>query len=881
MLRKRLFLAFSLLMIVSMVLAACQTKEKIVTQIVTQVVEKPGEVVVQTVEKPGEEVVVTKEVEKVVTKEVEVIVTQIVEVTPTAAPNTRKGAWVDTVVFTSIDNADQAIAQIQAGDIDVYAYTVADPLSFKTVKEDAKLSYSTSYGSYNELTFNPHGPTFTDGRLNPFSVAKIREAMNMLVDRNYIVQEIFGGLAVPKLTSLNSAFPDYARYVDVARELENKYAYNPEKAKEIIDAEMTTLGATLGADGKWQFNGAPVVIIAIIRTEDKRKDIGDYVSTQLETIGFTVDRQYKTRSEASPIWNQSDPAEGKMHFYTGGWITTAISRDDATNFGYFYTPLGSASPLWQAYVNTPEYKDVADKLWVNDFKSMDERAEMFKTALRLSMEDSVRVWIVDQISFAPQNANVAVAYDLAGGIAGSSLWPYTIQMKGEEGGTLRIAQPGILVEPWNPIAGSNWIYDAMPQRATGDVGVLADPYTGLFWPQRIEKMDVVVKEGLPVAKTLDWVTLSTAASIEVPADAWSDWDAVNQKFITAGEKFTSTQTANTKVTVYYPKDLWTTVKWHDGSPLTAADFVMRMIIRFDPGMAGSPIYDEAQVPTLDAFLSHFKGVKIVSTDPLVIETYDDQFYLDAEWSATTWFPYYDYGEAPWHTIALGYLADSKGELAFSTDKAGTKEIEWMSFIAGPSLAILKADLEEATTSAFIPYAATLGQFVTADEAAARYGNLKKWYSEQGHFWVGTGPFYLDKAFPVEKTLTLRRNADFADLATKWQRFGTPMIPVTEVSGPNQVKAGEEATFDVNVTFEGNPYANADIAGVKYLLFDATGALVASGDATAVEDGHFTVTLSKDVTTKLQAGSNKLEVIVSSSVVSIPGIVDYEFVSTAP
>ena len=129
MLRKRLFLAFSLLMIVSMVLAACQTKEveKIVTQVVTQVVEKPGEVVVQTVEKPGEEVVVTKEVEKIVTKEVEVIVTQIVEVTPTAAPNTRKGAWVDTVVFTSIDNADQAVAQIQAGDIDVYAYTVVRP----------------------------------------------------------------------------------------------------------------------------------------------------------------------------------------------------------------------------------------------------------------------------------------------------------------------------------------------------------------------------------------------------------------------------------------------------------------------------------------------------------------------------------------------------------------------------------------------------------------------------------------------------------------------------------------------------------------------------------------------------------------------------------
>ena len=47
--------------------------------------------------------------------------------------------------------------------------------------------------------------------------------------------------------------------------------------------------------------------------------------------------------------------------------------------------------------------------------------------------------------------------------------------------------------------------------ATGDRGVIADPYTGLFWPMRIEKADVVVKEGLPVAKTFDWLTLTTAA----------------------------------------------------------------------------------------------------------------------------------------------------------------------------------------------------------------------------------------------------------------------------------------------------------------------------------------------------------------------------------
>jgi peptide/nickel transport system substrate-binding protein len=783
------------------------------------------------------------------------------------------GAWVDKIVFSGIDQAEAALTQLQAGEIDVYAYSVNDPKILEAVRNDPNLAYTSAFGSFNEITYNP--AKFTDGRLNPFTNPKIREATNWLYDRNYVAQEIFGGLAVPKFTILNSSFADYARYVDVSRAIEAKYAYNLDKAKEIITAEMEGMGATL-VDGKWTYQDAPVTLAFLIRTEDERKDIGDYVANQLEAVGFTVDRQYKTRSEASPIWVQSDPAEGQWNLYTGGWITTAISRDDGSNFSFYYTPNDYPIPLFQAYTPTPEFNDIALKLRNNDFKSMKERGELFAKALPMSVEDSVRVWIVDQISFSPQVAKLQVTYDLAGGVAAAQMAPYTIRFKDAPGGTVRWAQPGVLIDPWNPIAGSNWVYDTSAYQATGDRAILADPYTGLAWPQRIEKADVVAQTGLPISKTLDWVTLSFQDKIDVPADAWADWDAAKQEFVPAGDGLT----AKVKVTVTYPKSLYD-IRWHDGSKFSAADVIMAIIMQFDPGKQESKIYDEAAAANLEAFKAHFKAVKVVSTDPLVIETYDDLYALDAEnnvTALTTWFPYYTYGMGAWHNIALGVFAEEEGKLAFSTDKATANEVEWTSFIAGPSLEILKGELDAVSADGKVPYATTLGKYVTANEAKERYANLAKWYTDRGHFWIGTGPFYLESVAPVEGSLTLARWEKFPDKSDKWARFASPKIAVVDVTGPTEVKIGSEATFDVAVTYAGAAYPQKEISGVKFLLFDSAGTLITTGEAKVVEDGKYQIVLPADVTSKLAEGSCKLEVAVTSLVVSVPSFGVVEFVA---
>jgi peptide/nickel transport system substrate-binding protein len=822
-------------------------------------------------------------------QEVEDAITDTDEVTdapedadePVEATTERKGAWLDTVVVIEEPNADAGVTRLEAGDIDVYAFPISSATTYDRILEAEGLDYKTSYGSYNELTFNPSACT-DESKLNPFSVPKIREAMNWLVDRDYIVDEIMGGLGTPRYVPINGASADRGRLAAEIRAIEAKYAHDPEKAREVISEEMEALGATL-VDGKWTYQGAPVELIAIIRVEDERTQIGDYVSNQLDDLGFTVIRDYKTSAEAAPIWQTSDPVECLFNFYTGGWVSTQISRDAGSNCNFFYTPAGLPRPLWQAYTPTQGFADLAQTLNDNDFATLDERTELFSGALPLSLEDSVRVWLLDRSSVAPLRDEFEVSSDLSGSIYGTMLWPYTLRFKDQEGGSATWASASILTEVWNPIAGTNWIYDMALIRATGQWSFIPDPNTGLAWPQRFEQFDVTVQEGLPVEKTLDWVTLEFAPEITVPDDAWVDWDAEAQKFVTASETYTQTETALAKVVTTYPADLFDTIKWHDGTPFSMGDMIMMLIMNFDQAKPESAIYDEAQVPSFDSFMSTFKGIRITSTDPVTIEFYTDNWTLDAEGAVSnfrTLWPYYGYGEAPWHTVGLGALAEEKGLAAFSADKATANTIEQFSYIAGPTLEILSEQLVEATDGSYLPYAPTMSEFVTAEEVEERYTKLAEWVRRRGHFWVGTGPLYLERAFPVEGTVILQRNQDFPDPSDKWARFTEPAIAVIEIDGPGRVTPGDEATFDVFVTYNNEPYAADDVQEVKYLVFDATGELSSDGTAEAVADGQWQVVLSGDDTSGLDAGANRLEVVVVSKLVAFPSLGTFQFV-TAP
>src|SRR5258706_3207643 len=157
-----------------------------------------------------------------------------------------KGGYLDEI-DVSVVAKDSAISQIQAGAIDLYSFNLASS-EFPAIK-DSGLSYTSSYGGNYAIMLNP--ATFKDASvLNPFSDRKIREAMNWLIDRNYVNQEIYAGGSLAKFFPITTQLVDYTGLVDVALPLVTKYQFNILPRQQGNSSAITTHCATSASDGQ-------------------------------------------------------------------------------------------------------------------------------------------------------------------------------------------------------------------------------------------------------------------------------------------------------------------------------------------------------------------------------------------------------------------------------------------------------------------------------------------------------------------------------------------------------------------------------------------------------------------------------------------------------
>ena len=96
-----------------------------------------------------------------------------------------KGTFVDEIKFIQYLDENTALEEVRNGNLDLYYYRVSsDRLEDSDSKYGLKVYEST--GGYYSILLNPTD----EGPFNPFSIQEIRYAVNFLVDRNLIVNEL-------------------------------------------------------------------------------------------------------------------------------------------------------------------------------------------------------------------------------------------------------------------------------------------------------------------------------------------------------------------------------------------------------------------------------------------------------------------------------------------------------------------------------------------------------------------------------------------------------------------------------------------------------------------------------------------------------------------
>ncbi len=234
------------------------------------------------------------------------------QATPATAAAASVGGAADTITFGAY-NVDQAPLNVQNGDVDLYIFGLKTA-GAKSLEGNDQVRLIDAPASTVSLLLNP-APA-PDGALNPFSIKEVRQAMQYLIDRDFIASDIYQGRALPMFTNISPTDYDQLTIFPVVSAANIRYD-NDLATKQITDA-MTAAGASKDG-GTWSFGGKPIQIKIVTRVEDERRDIGDLVRSSLEQLGFQVAPQYQEFGPATLAVYASDPKTFQWHIYTEGW----------------------------------------------------------------------------------------------------------------------------------------------------------------------------------------------------------------------------------------------------------------------------------------------------------------------------------------------------------------------------------------------------------------------------------------------------------------------------------------------------------------------------------------------------------------------------------
>ena len=735
---------------------------------------------------------------------------------PKAAP---RGALVDQIMFYEWHLSPPL--PHSPPDLRLDSLALVDKLDGRL---DPTLKPVSSYEFAYDLLLNPVPNNATALGFNPFALRSIREAMNRLIDREFVRTQIFAGFAIPYTSPFYPRQLEYLRQTVFFERLDRAYAADAAAARNSISANLSKIPEMMfRQDGRWHYKNEALTITFIIPIEDRRFDLGNYVADQIETLGLGVIRSYRPAGTALPIVYQGPADVGAWHLYVEKRVLSPTDKWEDEYLRNAYLNDGTTS-LFLQYHPPDLLADAAGRLANGDYKDLEERSLLIRKGASLAMSESLRVWIAVQESVFFLNNQVQ---STVVGVNSGLLSPLTARTArfANPGGILEIAVDSLSVSPWNPVRGFN------RNREDVELSALSDP---------LITIDPNSEDVLPVRANLTVKTNGVGLAVPPAAVVWN---VTRSQFEAVGPNVT----ARSQVAFDFDFGIW-----HDGTPMSMDDIweLLSLYYRWQPGgimnpLTGSPlppgdlsIDPRAASPTVLAFLSMFKGA--MQSDPHTLEVYTDAKHFDpgvTAQQASLW------PIVPWEVNELMARTVLDNQTAYDDASAREQGKTALDLVRGGSLTFLDTALATLASAGYIP--AGFGGIINSTEAAERWTALQTFRADRGHFLVSNGPFVLRSISPA---VLMDRFPGHRDPASRWDLLLTPRVPTILLPDGLNVTARSASTLRFQTFLDGLPY---DQMFLQYAIIDPfDGDTVTWGIPIGIGNGTWEISLRAEETASL-------------------------------
>ena len=748
-----------------------------------------------------------------------------------------KNTFFDSVKFIQYLDENTALEEVRNGNLDVYYYRISsDRLEGSQDSDDLQVFDSTG-GSYSILV-NPA----ESEKFNPFSIKDVRFALNYLVDRKLIVNELMGGYGSKIISYYGPSDPEY---LTVIEQLETfNFRYNPTLAEEIIGKALKERGAVKIND-RWHIDQSPIEVTIFIRSDDPvRKSIGEILTVELEKIGFTVTKDFGDLNKAFVVVYGSNPADLKWSLYTEGWGRSAFVRYDAVGLGQMYSPWfsnmpGFNDPTYWNYENE-KLDEITQKIYSGGFESPEKRTELVREAVIEGVNESVRIFLASKIDQYVANKRVSgIINDFGAGVP-SRFTPINAKGSSDE---FVVGVKQIYQGAWNPVMGLTDSYSRHIWGIVSDPGTFKHPFTG---------------ETFPVRANWQVQTAGPDGKLGVPEDAMI-WNPSVQGWEGVGpDSF-----ATSKVTFDFEFS-----NWHNGEKMDINDILHSLYFTIEWGTQADEndkTFDAEFTPRAAQSVQTIIGVKQIDVD--TIEVYVNYWHFDegeiADW-AVIW------NTMPWEISSAMEKAVTDGKVSFSRSGATSKNVGWLSLIIPNDADLIRDYLQEFRDSGYIP--APLKEGNNYEYFQARYDSSIKWINENNHAVISNGPFYLESYAPESRTITVSAFDDdsYPFKIGRWSEFEKESSPVIrDVGIKKNVQRGE--VFEIKLRTD-----HTDT--ILYFLTGSEGNMISS-ESVQIRDGEATLSIPSKDTERLGVGASNIKIFAISDSVLKPDFYESSFIVT--